>query len=612
MTSNTNEDENSVGRRFEVSDMGDDAATNEVLRRKLVLANATADKYKQELACAQRRAEAAKQVAINRDEENEELLNDMQQIFEAYKQARRQVLVMAKKAKKIRCERDALNSELERHYLISKGRTLDEEEQMKDAEELIFERDQARSKLEEQLIVCEEREKQAKIALEERDEAVKRLEEANQHNADVRKFFDSLQEMKVNMRVKMEKTFANKITSLEEELDECQDTIDRLTSEAQLHHLTIRELQLSLRNCTCGQTESVTSRRSVASSSASSSSIELESLKAKYDKGRKSETLSYEEGLLNYEIGRSRNDAKFDDSGDLNDEGSCSEFENENPLKFELSTDGLNNDHRSQSGNLKIDENVIRNDSDNEGYNTASAEQGSTPEGGEDDDDISISLEDQLQSQLRIRQKDAKETDSAETAAAKTIITATTVAESIVSEKLHSSMPLMINHKSMEVGEDTDDDECKHETISDFDTIYYEGDEDIDFSHSAIDSAMGDEPSAVFMRETLEFKSLSKRSQAHLSQRKLTKDNSKKQSIRSDMNTTSHTGKLTVTLPKPRIGKKPNCSYKLVGKKPSRHLTVTLPLPNTVVPKNVRRSEWGSKVFRSSGRSVSSSKSRTS
>jgi len=272
----------------------------------------------------------------------------------------------------------------------------------------------------------------------------------------------------------------------------------------------------------------------------------------------------------------------------------------------------LNNDHRSQSGNLKIDENVIRNDSDNEGYNTASAEQGSTPEGGEDDDDISISLEDQLQSQLRIRQKDAKETDSAETAAAKTIITATTVAESIVSEKLHSSMPLMINHKSMEVGEDTDDDECKHETISDFDTIYYEGDEDIDFSHSAIDSAMGDEPSAVFMRETLEFKSLSKRSQAHLSQRKLTKDNSKKQSIRSDMNTTSPTGKLTVTLPKPRIGKKPNCSYKLVGKKPSRHLTVTLPLPNTVVPKNVRRSEWGSKVFRSSGRSVSSSKSRTS
>jgi hypothetical protein len=239
---------------FDVSDMDDSQATNEALRRKLVVANAMATKYKLEMKVAQRRAEATKQVAVSRDEENEELITDMQQIFEACKQARADIVVLQNQNLKLKALRQKNLKDFERSELIFKGQTHLQEERIKDMEEslALLGNDEMQHQIEEQNIVIYDLRAQLQQSQGFTRDHQHSLEQSHKHNADARKTnMNSLENMKMQVRQKqkVEEDLEDQMRDIQYQLKDSQLHVEKLTEENEMQYETLRRYKKRFQQC---------------------------------------------------------------------------------------------------------------------------------------------------------------------------------------------------------------------------------------------------------------------------------------------------------------------------------------------------------------------------
>ena len=221
------------------------------LRRKLLLANTAAARYENELMEVKRRAAAAEHVAILKDQENDELLSDMQEILAAYNQSQTEIKKLTKKGRQYKVERNAAIEKIQRQQMIHLSQEKDTKDRLREMEESLLEKEDLQQQLDEQVIVNSELSKQIEELKEERDEIRKSFAESQSREKDASKFFESLAQMKANMRQKLEEAHANKMRQLEDELTSCHAAIDRLQLASHLYEKNIRDLKQKLRYCRC-------------------------------------------------------------------------------------------------------------------------------------------------------------------------------------------------------------------------------------------------------------------------------------------------------------------------------------------------------------------------
>jgi len=207
------------------------------LRRKLLLANAAASKSKLELLNVKNVVLTLRQVAAAREEDNEEIVSDMQEMIVAYKDAQNELEQMAFNATQYLADLDKAREQIEIQKTKAQNEALEQENKYKQ--------------------LLEKHEKLSKKMLKvqkERDEAVNKLEQLAVPPRQVRRMFGV--QGRTNSQQQQEALLSQRVQTLEADLKECSGVVEQLAVEKKKHLAIIRTLQSMVKKCLCGAARS--------------------------------------------------------------------------------------------------------------------------------------------------------------------------------------------------------------------------------------------------------------------------------------------------------------------------------------------------------------------